>query len=49
MEAQKSFQNDPIAKDYEKLLYPEINFDSMRSKSPAPTKTISLNDMSKKK
>jgi uncharacterized protein (DUF849 family) len=36
MDAQKSFQNNPIARDYEKLLYPEIDFDSARSKQSAP-------------
>jgi|APGre2960657404_1045060.scaffolds.fasta_scaffold00901_7 hypothetical protein len=50
VDAQKSFQNNPIARDYEKLLYPEIDFDAVRSKqseSSSP-KTISLNDMSKR-
>jgi len=49
IEAQKSFQNNPIARGYEKLLYPEIDFDAVRPKSPAlPAKSVSLNDMPKR-
>ena len=49
MEAQKSFQNNPVARDYEKLLYPEIDFDAARSKqSTPPAKLVSLNDMPKR-
>jgi soluble lytic murein transglycosylase-like protein len=40
VDAQKSFQNNPIARDYEKLLYPEIDFDAVRSKQSAPPPII---------
>jgi len=44
--AQKSFRNNPMARDYEKLLFPEIDFDAYYSKQSAPqAKTVSLNDM----
>ncbi len=48
--AQKSFRNNPMARDYEKLLFPDIDFDAYYSKQPESSspKTISLNDMPKK-
>lgn len=36
MDAQDSFRNDPIAQRYERLLYPEIDFDTVRKPPPAP-------------
>lgn len=50
MDAQNSLRNDPIAQRYERALYPEIDFDAVRKSLPASSaKTISLNDMQKKK
>ena len=36
MDAQNSFRNNPIAQRYERLLYPEIDFDAVRKPPPAP-------------
>jgi len=40
IDAQKSFQNNPMARDYEKLLFPEIDFDVYYSKQSTPPPII---------
>lgn len=48
-DAQISYRNDPIARKYEKLLHPEIDFDAYYSKQSAPSaKSVSYNDMPKR-
>lgn len=49
MDAQNSFHNDPIAQRYERLLYPEIDFDAVRKPPPAPpAKSVSFDQLPKK-